>query len=245
MSSSPVVPSLLKRDLSWITHHLILVSVLIAVLFVGVYEIENLMEKHDKAREAASAQTLQLIVEQVKMLETHMATNDAAAAQREAQYNATIQALTTAMAARDKQLQQQIQKNATLTAQQAAARLAEQYKVDSAEVQAQNNTVVADLPVARQFVTTFDQNVACQLNLTDTRSQLGAEQGKNKDLAQKVSDRDGVIAGKNDELGKQKKDYENQITVLKDDARKGKLKWFGIGFVTGYIAGRVQRAFGF
>jgi len=239
-SNQPVVPAIVKRELSWLSHHLILVGVIILVLFGGVYEVENLMEKHDKAREQASAQALQLVVAQVKTLENHMATNDAASAQREAQYNATIQTLSAAIAARDKALQQQIQKNATLTAQQAAARLAEQYKVDVASAQAEADKVLIDLPLARSIVTTFDQNVSCQANLTDTETQLTAEQGKNVDLKQQVSDRDSVISGKNEELGKQKKNYEDQISTLKDNARKGKLKWFGIGFVTGYIVGKTH-----
>jgi len=239
-SNQPVVPAIVKRELSWLSHHLILVGVIILVLFGGVYEVENLMEKHDKAREQASAQALQLVVAQVKTLEDHMATNDAASAQREAQYNATIQTLSVAIAARDKALQQQIQKNATLTAQQAAARLVEQYKVDVASAQAEADKVLIDLPLARSIVTTFDQNVSCQANLTDTKTQLTAEQGKNVDLKQQVSDRDGVINGKNDELSKQKKNYDDQITVLKADARKKKLKWFTIGFISGYIVGKTH-----
>lgn len=248
MSSTPnpIVPAAgLKRDLSWLTHHIILVGIIVLVLFSGVYEVENLMEKHDKAREAASAASLQLVVSQVKALEDHMVTNDAAAAQREAQYQAIISQQMTVIATTNKNLQSQIQKNATLTAQQAAARLAEQYKVDASQVQASGDTIIASLPLTRQFVDTFDKNVACQTNLTATTTQLTAEQGINKDLTQKVSDRDGVITGKNDELGKQKKNYDDQITVLKADARKGKLKWFGIGFVTGYIAAKAERVFGF
>ena len=240
---TPAVPSFVKRDISWLTHHLILVTIIVAVLFGGVYGVENLIEKHDKVREAQSAAQLQLVVAQVKTLETNMAAHDEQTAQREAQYNTTINTLILAQAAREKALQQQIQKNATLTAQQAAARLTEQYKVDVASAQAEADKVMIDLPLARSIVTTFDQNVACQANLVDTRSQVAAEQGKNADLKQQVSDRDAVIAGKNDELGKQKKNYDDQIKTLNDGARKGKLKWFGIGFVTGYIAGKAKLFF--
>jgi len=118
--------------------------------------------------------------------------------------------------------------------------LVEQYKVDVASAQAEADKVLIDLPLARSIVTTFDQNISCQANLTDTKAQLTAEQGKNADLKQQVSDRDGVINGKNDELSKQKKNYDDQITVLKADARKKKLKWFTIGFISGYIVGKTH-----
>lgn len=43
-----------------------------------------------------------------------------------------------------------------------------------------------------------------------------------------------------DEVAAHKKDNDTnaaEVKALKADARKGKLKWFGIGFVTGLISG--------
>jgi len=222
-----------KKELSWIAHHLILVGVLIGVLFLGVWEVESLIEKHDEKKAQQANIALQVVVDQVKKLEEHQATNDAAVAQREAARDALIQSLVATIARRDASLDQQIKKNATLTAQQAAARLSEQYKAQPGEIVASGNTVVADLPLARSFVNTYDQLVACSANYSDTQKQLTAEQARTADLKTQVVDRDATITGKNEELVKQKGSYEAEIKVIKAKARKSKLKWYGAGVVTG------------
>ncbi len=234
--NAPIVTdaqTIVKKELSWIAHHLILVGVLIVTLFVGVYCVETLIEKHDEKKAQQANVALQVVVDQVKKLEDHQAQNDVAVAQREAARDALIQSLVATIAKRDATLNQQIQKNATLTAQQAAARLSEQYKAQPGEVTASGDTIIADLPIARSFVNTFDQLTACTANYSDTQKQLATEQARTADLKTQVSDRDATIVGKNTELGKQKDKYEADIKVLNDKARKGKLKWFATGFVLG------------
>jgi len=222
-----------KKELSWIAHHLILVGVLVGILFFGVWEVESLIEKHDEKKAQQANIALQVVVDQVKKLEEHQATNDAAVAQREAVRDALIQSLVATIARRDAALDQQIKKNATLTAQQAAARLSEQYKAQPGEIVASGDTVVANLPLARSFVSTYDQLVACSANYSDTQKQLAAEQARTKDLKTQVTDRDATIVGKNEELVKQKGSYEAEIKVTKAKARKGKLKAYAAGVVTG------------
>ncbi len=222
-----------KKELSWIAHHLILVGVLVAVLFAGVYGIETLIERHDEKKAQEANVALEVVVDQVKKLEEHQAQNDVVVAQREAVRDALIQSLVATISKRDAALDQQIKKNSTLTAQQAAARLSEQYKAQPGEITASGDTVIADLPLARSFVNTFDQLTACSANYLDTQKQLAAEQGRTTDLKTQVTDRDATILGKNDELVKQKGKYEADIKVLNDNARKSKLKWFVAGVVTG------------
>lgn len=234
--STPTVSNaenVVKKDLSWIIHHLILVGVLIATLFLGVYLFENLIEKHDVAKAQQANAALQVVVDQVKKLEDHQTQTDAAVAQREAARDALIQSLVATIAKRDAALSQQIQKNATLTAQQAAARLSEQYKAQSGEIIASGDTVVADLPLSRSFVNTFDQLTACTSNYSDLQKQLGAEQARTTDLKTQVSDRDATILGETAELGAQKTKYEADIKVLNAKARKSKLKWFVAGVIVG------------
>lgn len=222
-----------KKDLSWIAHHLLLVGIVVAVLFLGVWSAESLIEKHDEKKAQQANVALQVVVDQVKKLEDHQAQNDAAVAQREAARDALIQSLVATIAKRDAALDQQIKKNATLTAQQAAARLSEQYKAQPGEITASGDNVIADLPLARSFVNTFDQLTACTANYSDTQKQLAAEQSRTSDLKTQVSDRDATIKGKDTELGKQKDKYEADIKVLNDKARKSKLKWFVAGVITG------------
>lgn len=239
------VPPVIKKEVSWLTHHLILTSFLVVTLFGGVFGILSFIGQHDKARDAQNAAALQLVVSQVKSLQDTMASHDAAADARAAQFLSTIAQQNAVIAATNQALKEQLAKNATLTAEQAAARIADQYKANAGEVTASGGNVLVDLPISREIVSTFDQNKACQTNLSSTQTQLTAEQGINKDLTTKVSDRDGVIAGKTEELGKQKTFYEGQISTLKNDARKGKMKWFGIGFAAGYVYAKAQKFFGF
>jgi hypothetical protein len=227
--------NVVKKELSWIAHHLILVGILVGVLFAGVYGVENLIEKHDEKKAQQANVALQVVVEQVKKLEEHQATNDAAVAQREAARDALIQSLVATIARRDATLDQQIKKNATLTAQQAAARITDQYKAQPGEVVASGDTVIVDLPLARSFVNTFDQLTVCTANYSDVQKQLSAEQARTQDLKTQVADRDATIIGKNTELDKQKIKYEADITLLKAQARKSKLKWFGAGVVVGFV----------
>lgn len=227
--------NVVKKELSWIAHHLILVGVLVAVLFLGVYGVESLIEKHDEKKAQQANVALQVVVDQVKKLEDHQTQNDAAVAQREAVRDTLIQSLIATIARRDVALDQQIKKNATLTAQQAAARLSEQYKAQPGEIIASGDTIIADLPLTRSFVSTFDQLTVCTSNYLDTQKQLTVEQSRTADLKTQVFDRDATIVGKNAELVKQKDKYEADIKVLNAKARKSKLKWFFAGVIVGYI----------
>ncbi len=196
-----------KKELSWIAHHLILVGILLVTLFLGVYGVETLIEKHDEKKAQQANVALQVVVDQVKKLEDHQAQNDAAVAQREAARDVLIQSLVATIARRDAALDQQIKKNATLTAQQAAARLSDQYKAQPGEITANGDTVIADLPLARSFVNTFDQLAACTANYSDTQKQLATEQARTADLKTQVVDRDNTIKGKDEELVKQNGKY--------------------------------------
>jgi len=220
--------NVVKKDLSWLANHLILVGVLVAVLFFGVWEVQSLIEKHDEKKAQQANIALQVVVDQVKKLEDHQAQNDVAVAQREAARDALIQSLVATINARDKALADQIKKNATLTAQQAAARLSDQYKAQPGEVVANGDTVVADLPLARSFVNTFDQLTACTSNYVDTQKQLSAEQARTSDLKTQISDRDATIKGKDDELVKQKTADAADKKVAVDKEKK-KHKWYALG----------------
>jgi hypothetical protein len=234
----------IQKDFSWLQHHLILVAVLLAAVAGGVWGVQSIIEKHDLAAQLRAHEDLAAVVEQVKSLEQKQATDDAAAQVREAQANALIQTLVAQVNARDKALDDQIRRNGTLTAQQAAARLVEQYKAQPGAAQAQGDNVLVDLPLTRQIVSTFDSLQTCKADLVDTQSQLTAEKGKNADQQSQISDRDKVIAAKDVELLKQKKadDEDKKVAV---DKEKKKHKWYalaGAAIVTGikiYFSGKV------
>jgi DNA-binding transcriptional MerR regulator len=75
---------------------------------------------------------------------------------------------------------------------------------------------------------------------------LQDEQAKNVNLQKDVDSGSALIAqgkiavnGLQLELKDQQKSCDTQLTAVKADARKSKLRWFGLGFVAGYITGKV------
>lgn len=217
-----------KKDVSWLTHHLILTGILVAVLFAGVWGVQNIIERHDEKKDAQAHADLAAVVDQVKRLQETQQQHDVEVAQREAARDAIEAQLIATIQQRDKVLDAQIKRNATLTAEQAAARLTEQYKAAPNEITAVGDTVIADLPVSRQLVGTFDSLVVCKADLTDTKTQVAVEQARVTDLRTQVSDRDKTIAGKDEILQKQiKADAEDKkIAVNKE---KKKHKWYAVG----------------
>ncbi len=53
-----------------------------------------------------------------------------------------------------------------------------------------------------------------------------------------------VVNGLQLQLTDQSKACSTQLAAVKAEARKSKLKWFGIGFVSGFVVGQVGHAFG-
>src|SRR6266566_2768056 len=94
-------PETIKKDLSWLAHHLILTGILVAVLFGGVWGVQNLIEKHDEKKAQQAHEELAVVVDQVKRLETTQAQHDAESAQREAVRDALLQSLVATIQKRD------------------------------------------------------------------------------------------------------------------------------------------------
>ncbi len=221
-------PETIKKDILWFAHHLILTGILVAVLFGGVWGVQNLIEKHDEKKAQQAHEELAIVVDQVKRLETTQAQHDAESAQRDAARDALLQVLVATIQKRDAALDDQIKKNASLTALQAAARLTDQYKAAPGEIVASGDTVVSNLPISRKFVNTFDSLIACKADLTDTKTQVAVEQARVTDLKVQVSDRDNTIAGKDLELVKQKEADATDKKIAVDKEKK-KHKWYAVG----------------
>ena len=232
MSTNTILPvvNTVKKDVSYLTHHLILTGVIASLLALGTWGIQSLVRAAHREAAQQSAQELQLVVQQVKALQDKQTADDAAAAQREAARDALLKDLIAQAAARDAALEAQIKKNETLTAQQAAARISDQYKANIGEVTAQGNNVLVDLPISRDIVTTFDSFQVCKADLSDANKQIDTQKGSIVDLKTQVSDRDKTIAGKDTELDKQKKADADDKRVAVDNEKK-KHKWYAVAAI--------------
>jgi hypothetical protein len=219
--STPLVKptTSLLADWKWLTTHVILLSIVALLVSGGVYGVLNILEKHDAAREAKDQQTQALLVKQSQDLTARLQADEAAAtadraasAARDAQQTAVIQTLANTIKARDAALAATLKQNATLSAQQAALKLAAQTKAGPGEITASGDTVTMDLPVARSVVSMGDNLVAAQADLADTKKQLDATNVKLAD------------ALKNDENDKKDLDDAKKVIAAKDEELKGATK---------------------
>ncbi len=248
---TPLIGTKLLADWKWLTTHLILVGVLGAFVFGGVYYVNNLIEKRDEQRNTlaqaalvAAQQQAAALAAQLKADQVSQAEIAAANAARDAQATATIKALIDTMNRRDAQLEATLKQNATLTAQQAADKLAAQTEAVPGEVKAAGDTVIVDLPVARNIVSTYDSLAAVQADLTDEKKKYDAQvvmtqdaQSNTNAANKSLADANKTIDAKNVELGKAGDACKAQISVINAKHRKQLM----IVAVASYIAGLLTK----
>jgi hypothetical protein len=202
------MPSL-TADISWMKSHLISLLVCAILIYAGIYGVESIIAKHDKQTAAIYQQQNQQFQQTVQ--------------QEIAQLVAQNQQLAAQLAANQKKEQSIPVTVKDETADQVAFDISKAANSKPNAVTVQNNNVVLDLPTA-------------QLALADMQLVPLLQQDK-ADLSQQLLNETKMY---NDEVAAHKSDNETnqkQITALKADCRKSKLKWFGIGYVAGFISG--------
>lgn len=227
----------IRTDYNWIVNHLILLAVTGLLVFLGIYGIENLIEKHDAVVANRDSQILSAQVQQTQAIEKQLTSDEAHWTQIEQALLAQNAQLAKTIASEKLQLAKQVQENATLTAQQAAERLIEQTKATIGEIAASGDNVVVDLPIARKLVDTGDTLVATKIELANTQTQLTNETTIADNAKADAAGKDTVISNLKATNAAQIKSCDAQISLVKAHARKGKLKAFALGFVTGITLG--------
>ena len=223
----------LSKDWTWILSHLVLVGVLAALCFGAVWEVENVIAKHD----AATQQKYELILQQqtaaTKALEDKLSSDEAVHAQEAAATQAQIAADQASMKQRDALLAVLVQKIATYTPPQVVADLQPKLHAGTATVQGDN--VVLDLPAARDV----DEQLSGIPTLTAKVSTLQSDLDRQTKVA---TDAQSDVQTANTALAaEQKKSVDAvavcqaQIATVKAEARKGKMKWFLGGFISGFL----------
>ena len=233
---APVTSTLLK-DWHWLTQHLVALVIVIVLTFGGIYFVESLVAKHDAANSAKYEQILAAQTQQTETLQKQLSTDEANWAQVEVQLLAQNAQLTHQISQRNQVVAVQVKADATLSAAQSAVRITQQTSAGPGEVVATGDAVTLDLPIARAITTDLDRLSLAQADLADTQTQLVNETQIATDAKADAANEKNLIAAQDVELADQKKYYTAQITTLNANARKGKLKWFGIGFIVGFVSG--------
>lgn len=200
---APIV-STVVRDLDWIRTHAI-IAVLLVVLIAGgiiggVALFENLIEKHDEAKAAATLKKEGVDTSAQAALVTELASEHAADVQRDAQQSALIQSLITQMQVSRAATTKQVATDATLDAKGAGARLAQQTKAAPGDVTVNNDSVILSLPMTRTVVADLDELTQAQSDVSNLTSQLGAQQILTNDSKVELTTANQVIAADKTEL---------------------------------------------
>lgn len=216
-------------------HHIILYVVAIVFALGITYTIESKIADHNEQkyeREKALSDEKDAANKQFQsQTVTLLAQLQADSVQQKAQ---NAQNLTT-IASLKQQLQDQKSKDATLPPNDLAARI--QTLAPGGQVTVEQNGYHLDQPAAVAIAQNLEdaaslhQTVDLQAMIISRDDTIISNDGKALD-SEKAAHLADVAT-----LTADKATLNQQITTLKSDARKGKLKWFGIGFVVGFIAG--------
>jgi len=225
----------ITTDISWVQAHLLSLALVVLLSFGGVYGVESIVAKHDDA----TAKKFQIIASdqaaQNKAFQTQISQQISYLQEQNVEQNKEIAVLTSALSARAI-----VEKKVQVTT----------HSLDAEQVaEGLGGTAVGDvvslpLPKAQDALTAellvpllqADKN-----NLTDT---VAAER--------KISDNN--LAEYTSEKAAHDSDNKTNATIIladkkelvaaKADARKAKIKWFVIGYVSGFISGIAAHAAG-
>jgi hypothetical protein len=235
-TEAPVVSSI-TTDWNWIKAHAALL-VLVASLTAGsVYGVTNIIANHDAANAKLADARLAVATAQTTAAQQQLAQEQTQLLALVQQLQAQNAKLSQSIVQRNAQTATQVKTDATLNAQEAAVRLSTQTQAQPGEVVAANDTVVLDLPMSRRVVGDLDLLVSAQNNLSDTQTELANETQLFNKSQEEVADQTKVISDLQAQSKEQTVAYNMELTAVKAQARRGKIKAFFIGFGTGFVAG--------
>lgn len=230
-----------KATGSWLLLHerlIITILIIFSVLFVGNKILDHEAAK-DKVASDAAASALSVQQEANKTLAAQIATTQQQYQQLAVQLSQQNQQITQAMQTRTVVLHDQQTTDQTLPLPDLGNRWAELAKVQPTELTATTQGITATPDAARATVTQLEEVPVLTDNVT-------AEKTQNDNLTKELSSAnnlDGLltnqIAGLNTQVTDEEKACSTEETTLKADARKGKLRWFGIGYGTGFVSGLI------
>jgi hypothetical protein len=237
--AATTVTSVISKDYSWVVAHLLSLGLVGVLVFASVFGIEHLIVDHDVANSNKYTQILNTQAAQTAAIQKQQQTDEAHFAVIETALLAQNAQLTKQITTRNQTVAVQVSADASLSAQQSAARLSQQTNAASGEIVSTNNSVTMDLPITRVITADLDRLALAQNDLTDTQTQLKNETDIATNTATENANDQKLIASQALQLTDASKACQAQIAVVKSQARKSKLKWFltGLGIGLGLWAG--------
>jgi len=152
-------------------------------------------------------------------------------------YSKQNSTLAAAIAARDKGVQTQQATDAKLPPTGLAARWAALAQVDTSEIVPTSSGLNVTEDAALTTVNQLEMVPVLTQDLSDKQKQidnLNVEAGKSQAV---ISQGTTLVDGLQLQLKDQTASCKIQVQTVTDKANKSKLKWFGAGFVTGFLGG--------
>jgi hypothetical protein len=227
----------IESDLGWFKTHIVLLAVIVVLTFGGIYGVETIIEKHDADNNSKWQAINQAQVAQVQSLSDKLASEEKDRIEENTRQTAILAQLANTIAQRDKDTAAAVQKDTTLSASEAAQKIAQQTNAQAGEVTAQGDIIQLDLPVARTIASIADQLPAVKADLADTQKQLTAETTIATNMQNNVVGEQELIDAMKVQSQDAEKACKTQIADVKAKARKSKLRWFLVGLITGIIGG--------
>ena len=220
----------LSQDFNWVKTHLLLLAIVGGLIFAGVYGVEALVAKHDEKNSQALAQLADNFNKQNQILQQQNAAQIKALTDQNIALQSEIATLATSLAKRQTTETQLPVKNANLSAIDAAKALGGT---------ADGDNVVLDLPISRQIVTQVQLVPLLQADKADLEKQNGLLQTEVANGVKALDLERASHGSDNTAKDATIKSLQSDLSTAKAECRKSKLKWFGIGFVAGYITGKI------
>lgn len=220
----------IEADLNWVRSHVLTIIVLAVLIFGGVYYFNSRAASAAAANDSKWQSILAQQVKQTEALQSQLNSNEEKWSAANSSLLSANQTLAASVLARATQLSTNAAKNANLPPSDVAIKL---------RGAANGDDIILPLPIGRDLATSLDTLAATQADLADTKTQLANEITVAENLQSNLTEEQKLLSALRTQSEIQEKACKASVADLKSQIRKGRLKWWGIGFLSGLIAGRI------
>jgi hypothetical protein len=246
MSTPTVTPIVTQIPaLSWLQRHERIILVVL-VLLAGCWAYGKYADASASKAETRAAVAEQALASQKDADAKNEATTASVLAQYQAMVttqSAQISSLAALAASRQATVVKNQATDATLALPLLAGRLQTLGNVPEGQVSTDLNRVNITQTGAVAVVQTLETIPALQADLKDTQTALAGAESAQAKAGEVIDDQGTQIAGLKLTVVDEEKSCTAQISAVKTEARKGKIKWFKVGFVTGFITRQVIKTY--
>jgi hypothetical protein len=223
--------SVITKDWDWLKTHIVLLAITGALVLGSVWEVENLIAKHDTLEASRYTALLQQANQQTQTVQKQLATDEDHWNTVQAQLLSERQTLENTIEKQNEELAKQQKVDASLTAQEAAERLATQTSAAPGEIVANGDILDIDLPITRSIVSDLDLLGATQANLKTTQTELTNETTLYNNSQAQVAEQKTLVTAQQNQLTTAQKTCDARVKA----ASKGRFKTFikGVGVGVG------------